>query len=69
MIIKNFYVIGKKNNQTSVSDEDRGFQNLVSVIIRLPSGSDFSVCMAMDIRKTLDSRCTNVAGSLGCCGV
>ena len=53
----NFNVIGKKNNQTSVSDADREIPalgstdnagnsvNLVSGIIRLPSGWDFSVCI------------------------
>ena len=52
-----FNVIGKKNNQTLVSDADReiitlGLTNntgnsvhLVSGIIRLPSGWDFSVCI------------------------
>ena len=51
-----FYIKGKKNNQTSVSDADRENPtlvstdnlrktiNLVSGIIRLPSGWDFSVC-------------------------
>ena len=52
-----FNVMGKKNNQTSVSDADREIPtlgstdnaensvNLVSGIIRLPSGLDFSVCI------------------------
>ena len=52
-----FNVIGKKNKQTSVSDADREIPtlgsmddagssvNLVSGIIRLPSGWDFSVCI------------------------
>ena len=50
-------VIGKKNNQTSVSGADREIStlrstdnarntvNLVSGIIRVPSGWDFSVCI------------------------
>ena len=52
-----FQRIGKKNNQTSVSEADREILtlgstdnagntvNLVSRIIRLPSGWDFSVCI------------------------
>ena len=52
-----FNVIGKKNNQTSVSDVDREIPtfrsmdnarntvNLISGIIRLHSGWDFSVCI------------------------
>ena len=52
-----FQRIGKTNNQSSVSDADREIPilrstdnagnsvNLVSGIIRLPSGWDFSVCM------------------------
>ena len=52
-----FNVIGKKNNQISVSDADREIEtlgstdnagnsaNLVSGNIRLPSGWDFSVCI------------------------
>ena len=52
-----FNVIGKKNNQTSVSDADKEIPtlgpadnagnsvNLVFGIIRLPSGWDFSVCI------------------------
>ena len=57
MINTIFNVIGKKHNQTSVSDADREMPtlrsmdnagnsvNLVSSIIRLPSGWDFSVCI------------------------
>ena len=57
MINNIFYVKGKKNNQSSVSDADRDIPtlestdnagnsiNLVSGIIRLPSGWDFSVCI------------------------
>ena len=52
-----FQIIGKKNNQSSVSNEDREIPtlvsmdnagisvNLVSGSIRLPSGWDFSVCI------------------------
>ena len=52
---KFFYVIGKKNNQTSVSDADRDIptlgstnnagnsENLASGIIRYPSGWNFFV--------------------------
>ena len=52
-----FPLIGKKNNQSLVSDTDRGIPtlgstdnarnsvNLVSGIIRLPSGWDLSVCI------------------------
>ena len=52
-----FNVIGKKNNQTSVSDADREIPtlgltnnagnsvNFVSGIIRLPLVLDFSVCI------------------------
>ena len=52
-----FQRIGKKNNQSSVSDADREIPtlgstdnagnsvNLVSGIIRLPSSLDFSVCI------------------------
>ena len=52
----NFQRIGKKNNQSTVLDADREIPflgstdnagnsvNLVSGIIRLPSGWDFSVC-------------------------
>ena len=52
-----FPIIGKKNNQSSVSDADQEIPtlestddagnsvNLVFDIIRLPSGSDFSVCI------------------------
>ena len=52
-----FPVIGKKNNQMSVFDADqelptlgltdnaRNEVNLVSSIIRLPSGWDFSICI------------------------
>ena len=54
---KLYHVIGKKNNQSSVSDADREIPilgstdnagnsvNLVSGIIRLPTGWDFSVCI------------------------
>ena len=54
---KIFNVIGKKNSQTSVYDADREIPtigstdnagnsvNLVSGIIRLPSGLGFSVCI------------------------
>ena len=54
---KCFTAIGKKNNQTFVSDADREIPtlgsadnagnsvNLVSGIIRLPSGRNFSVCI------------------------
>ena len=57
MIFKNFNVIGKKNNQTSVFDADREIPtlgstdnagnsvNLVSGFIRLPSDWDFFVCI------------------------
>ena len=57
MIISKFYVIGKKNNQTSVSDADREIPtlgsvdnaansgNLVSGNIRWPEGWYFSVCI------------------------
>ena len=57
MINNNFNGIGKRNNQTSVSDADReiptlgstdnseNWVNLVSGIIRLPSGLDFSACI------------------------
>ena len=50
-------IIGKKNNQSSVSDADREVRtlgstdnagnsvNLVSDIIRSPSGWDFSICI------------------------
>ena len=53
----NFPIIGKKNNQSSVSDEDQEIPtlgstynagnsvNLVSGIIRLPFGWGFSVCI------------------------
>ena len=53
----NFNVISKKYNQTSGSDADREIPtlgstdnvgnsvNLVSGIIRLPSGWDFSICI------------------------
>ena len=53
MIFNTFYVIGKKNNQTSVSNADREIPtlgsmdnagNFVSGIIRLLSGWNFSVC-------------------------
>ena len=52
-----FPVIGKKNNQTSVSDADReiptlgsmdsagNLVNLVSDIVHLPSDWDFSICI------------------------
>ena len=52
-----FNLIGKKNNQTSISDADREILtlgstdnagntvNLVSGIIRLPSDCDFSLCI------------------------
>ena len=52
-----FFVIGKKNNQTSVPDADRQIStlrstdnaensvNLISGIIRLPSDLDFSGCI------------------------
>ena len=55
--IKTFNVKGKKNNQRTDSGGDRKIQtlgymnnvrnsvNLISGIIRLPSGSDFSVCI------------------------
>ena len=55
MLFNDFNAIGKKNNQTSVSDADREIpnlgstgnagnsENLVSGIIRLPSGWDLSV--------------------------
>ena len=66
MINNTFNVIhvGKKNNQTSVTDADRGIQNLgstdnagnsvklVSGIVRLPSDWDFSVCIG-DLRYIL----------------
>ena len=54
---KNFNVIGKKNDQTLVSDADREIPsigstdnagnsvNLVSSIICLPSGWDFLICI------------------------
>ena len=57
MINNNFQCHGKKNNQTSVSEVDLEIPtvestdnagnsvNLVSGIIHLPSGSDFSVCI------------------------
>ena len=57
MINNNFNVIGKKYNQTLLSDADRKIQNLestdnignsvnlASAIIRLPWGRDFSVCI------------------------
>ena len=57
IINNNFNVIGKKNNQTLVSDADREIPtlwstdnagnsvNLVSGIILLPSGWDLSVCI------------------------
>ena len=56
-LITNFNAVGKKNNQTSVFCADReiptlestdnagNLVNLVSGIIRLPSGWDFSVCI------------------------
>ena len=52
-----FHRIGKKNNHTSISDADREIPtlgsmdnagnsvNLISGIIHLPSGWDFSVCI------------------------
>ena len=52
-----FNVIGKKDNQTLVFDADREIPtlgstdnagnevNLVSCIIRFPSGWDFSICI------------------------
>ena len=43
-----FPVIGKKNNQSSVSDADREIQsllNLISGIVSLPLGWDFSGCI------------------------
>ena len=49
-----FQRIGKKNNQTSISDADRQIPTLgstdnagneVNSFIRLPSGWDFSVCI------------------------
>ena len=57
MAINNFNVLSKKNNQTSTSDAEREIPtigstdnagnsvNLVSGIICLPSGWDFSVCI------------------------
>ena len=57
MVFNNLYVIGKKNSQTSVSDADREIPTLgstdsagnetylVSGIVRLSSGLDFSVCI------------------------
>ena len=57
MIFNIFNVIGKKNNQTLVSDADQEIRNLgstnnagnsvnlVSGIIRLLSGWDLSVCI------------------------
>ena len=53
-----FPIIGKKNNQTPISDADREIPtlgstdntrnslNLVSGISRLPSGWDFSICIS-----------------------
>ena len=55
--IINFNVIGKKNNQTAVSDADREIPtrglmdnagnsvNLISGILRLPSGWSFPACI------------------------
>ena len=46
-----FPIVGKKNNQPSVSDADREIPTLGStddagnMVIRLPSGWDFSVCI------------------------
>ena len=57
MIFNDFNVIGEKNNQASVyksvreiptlgsTDKAGHLVNLVSGIIRLPSGWDFSVCI------------------------
>ena len=52
MVNNNFNVIGKKTNQTLVSDADLRVKdnagnsvNLVSGIIHLPSGWNFSVCI------------------------
>ena len=51
------FIIGKKNNQTSVSNADQEIPilgstdnagnevNLVSGIIHLPAGWDFSICI------------------------
>ena len=55
--LENFNVIGKKYNQTLVSDADREIPtlgstdnagnsvNLVSINIRLPSGWNFLICI------------------------
>ena len=63
-----FIVIGKKYNQTSVSDADREIPtfgssdnagnsvNLVSGIFRLPSGWDFSVCIGSIFSSTTKYR-------------
>ena len=65
-MIRVYSIIGKKNNRSSVSDADReiptlrsmdnagNLVNLVSCIIRLPSGWDFSVCMIDSILLKLD---------------